>query len=68
MRCDNCTDEADIAYTLLTYVEGENDPVVTDFCSIDCLQDWTGNGGLDEWRWGPDAPVDGVVADGGENR
>ncbi|WP_256558447.1 DUF7576 family protein [Salinilacihabitans rarus] len=42
MRCDNCGAEAEIAYTLTTYVRDTADERVSlHFCSADCLQVWT---------------------------
>lgn len=66
MRCANCTESSEIAFTLTTYVEGGGEAVESDFCSIECLQDWTGTESRDlsEWEWGADEPA----ADAGEAR
>ncbi|WIV66588.1 hypothetical protein [Natrialbaceae archaeon AArc-T1-2] len=42
MRCDNCTSDDEIAYTLTTYVDGEsNKSIELHFCSTACLRVWT---------------------------
>lgn len=41
MRCDNCESTGGIAFTLKTYVEGDDDPIDLHFCSSDCLGVWT---------------------------
>lgn len=66
MQCDNCTDEGEIAFTLMTYVEDRGNTVTADFCSIECLQEWTGgNVSFGEWVAGPDASAGGLPASEG---
>lgn len=54
MNCDNCQVECEPAFTLAAYPSGNRDPVLTDFCSSGCLEEWTsGDGpGLGRWKWG----------------
>lgn len=39
--CDNCEAESEVAFTLTAHVPGEDRDVTTEFCSVDCLQEWT---------------------------
>ena len=54
MGCASCAASSEIAFALTVYVEGQDRTVEAEFCSSECLKQWTCGDCVppSEWTWG----------------
>ena len=54
MGCASCAASSEVAFMLTVYVEDQARTVEAEFCSSECLQQWTCGNCVppSEWTWG----------------
>ena len=66
MGCASCAVSSEVAFALTIHVEGKDQTVEAEFCSSECLQQWTCGDCVppSEWTWGvTESATDDPAAD-----